>query len=101
MTGTTTERRRQADTLEDSIEILEERLLAIERAFPDGPEPHRASHVAMIRAAEAQERFYNELKLDVVKKGTWGLLVIVIGLVLTGVFVSLGAKLGVVSMGVK
>lgn len=97
----TTERRRQADSLEDCVHILEDRIEAIERAFPDGPEPHRASHLAMIRAAEAQEKFYNDLKLDLVKKGTWGLLVIIIGLVLTGAFVSLGAKLGVVAMGVK
>lgn len=51
---------------------------------------HRQYHEAMIRAAEAQAAFWNELKLDVVKKGVWGAVVILCGLVITG----LAAKFG-------
>lgn len=51
---------------------------------------HRRYHESMIAAAEAQTQFWNELKLEIAKKGIWGLLVIVCGLVLVG----LSAKLG-------
>ena len=51
---------------------------------------HRRYHESMIAAAEAQTQFWNELKLEIAKKGIWGLLVIICGLVLVG----LSAKLG-------
>lgn len=51
---------------------------------------HRKYHESMIAAAEAQTQFWNELKLEIAKKGIWGLLVIICGLVLVG----LSAKLG-------
>lgn len=44
----------------------------------------------MIAAAEAQKEFWQELKLDIAKKGVWGLLIILCGLVITG----LAAKFG-------
>lgn len=81
-------------------ESLEEILIAVTKihnAFPrtEGGdvdfEGHRRYHEAMIRAANAQEKFWNELKLDVAKKGVWGLLIIVLGLAVLG----LAAKLGV------
>lgn len=59
-------------------------------AFPDGAENHKNAHQAMINAAQAQERFWNELKLDIAKKGTWGLLVTLIGMVMLGVAVKFG-----------
>lgn len=77
-------------------EILSE-VKKIHNAFPrdkngdtdfDG---HREYHEAMIRAAEAQAAFWNELKLDVVKKGVWGAFVILCGLVIAG----LAAKFGI------
>lgn len=67
------------------------KLNEIERAFPDGPEAHRASHEAMIRAANAEERFWMELKLDVAKKGAWGLLLIIVGLLV----IATSAKFGI------
>lgn len=76
-------------------EILDE-LKKLHGAFPRNEqgetdfEGHRRYHEAMIQAAEAQTRFWNELKLDVAKKGVWGILIIVCGLVLTG----LAAKFG-------
>jgi hypothetical protein len=51
---------------------------------------HRKYHESMIEAAEAQTMFWRELKLEIAKKGIWGLLVIICGLVLVG----LSAKLG-------
>jgi hypothetical protein len=76
-------------------EIMDE-LRKINSAFPrniDGStdfDGHRQYHEAMIKAATAQEQFWNELKLEVAKKGIWSLLVIICGLVVVG----LSAKLG-------
>lgn len=72
------------------------RLNEINRAFPDGPEPHRIAHESMIKASAAQERFWNELKLDIAKKGLWGLLVIIVGLALTGILVKFGVAAAIV-----
>ena len=60
---------------------------------PDGTvdyDGHRRYHEAMIAAATEQAKFWRELRLDIAKKGVWGLLIIVCGLVLVG----LSAKLG-------
>jgi hypothetical protein len=51
---------------------------------------HRRYHESMIRAANAQERFWIELKLEIAKKGVWGLLVVIVGLILVGVSTKLG-----------
>lgn len=51
---------------------------------------HREAHEEMIKAARAQAEFWNELKLDIAKKGVWGMVIILIGLVMAG----LAAKLG-------
>lgn len=77
-------------------EVLME-LKKINGAFarnPDGSvdfDGHRRYHESMIAAAEAQTQFWNELKLEIAKKGVWGLLVIICGLVLVG----LSAKFGI------
>lgn len=76
-------------------EILHE-LQKINGAFarnPDGSvdhDGHRQYHEAMIKAATAQEQFWQELKLEVAKKGIWSLLVIICGLVVVGVSAKLG-----------
>lgn len=60
---------------------------------PDGSvdyDGHRKYHESMIAAAEAQTQFWRELKLEIAKKGVWGLLIIICGLVMVG----LSAKLG-------
>lgn len=54
---------------------------------------HRRYHEEMIAAAKAQTEFWRELRLDIAKKGLWGLLIIVVGLVMVGV----SAKLGIAS----
>lgn len=83
-------------TLEQKVDEALAILATITHAFPDGPEAHRTAHEAMIKASAAQERFWNELKLDVAKKGLWGLLVIVFGLILVGAATKLGV-LGVLT----
>lgn len=63
------------------------------KAFPDDdPVGHRQYHEAVMRAAEAQERFWSELRLDIAKKSFWGLIVLVCGLLLAGGAVKLGIK---------
>lgn len=60
---------------------------------PDGTvdfEGHKRYHESMIRAADAQERFWVELKLDIAKKGVWGLLIIICGLVVVGLTAKIG-----------
>lgn len=70
-------------------------------ALPDGdPVAHRMAHEAMMRAAQAQEKFWNELKLDVAKKGVIGILVILVGLIVIGLYVKLGLAASAVSLGV-
>jgi hypothetical protein len=79
-------------------EVMEE-LSKINSAFAKNPDGsvdhagHRQYHEAMIQAADAQKQFWQELRLDIAKKGVWGLLIIVVGLVLVG----LSAKLGIAS----
>jgi hypothetical protein len=59
-------------------------------AFPDGPENHRAAHIKLIQSAEAEERFWKELRLDLAKKGLWSIIVVLVGLVMTSVSIKLG-----------
>lgn len=77
---------------------LEGRLIQISKAFPivDGEhdfDGHRRAHEAMIRAAQAEENFWNELKEEVIKKGVIGLIIICLGLLFTGALVKLGILL--------
>ena len=67
---------------------MNETLTQFSKGFPidNEGEPdftgHRRFHDGIIRAAEAQERFWNEMRLDIAKKGAWGLLIIIIGLLI-------------------
>ena len=76
-------------------EILDE-VRMLHNAFPRTDsgetdlEGHRKYHEAMIKSAQAQEAFWRELRLDIAKKGTWGLLIIVLGLVMTGIAAKFG-----------
>ena len=78
--------------LDEIIDVLE----GLTGAFaknPDGSvdfDGHRRYHESMIRAANAQERFWVELKLEIAKKGVWGLLVVIVGLILVGLSTKLG-----------
>jgi hypothetical protein len=60
---------------------------------PDGTTDfsgHRQYHEAMIKAATAQEQFWQELKLEIAKKGVWSLLIIVCGLIVVGISAKFG-----------
>jgi hypothetical protein len=76
-------------------EIMNE-LQKIHGAFPRGPDGdidhsgHRQYHEDMIRAAQAQEQFWHELRLDIAKKGVWGLIIVVCGLVTIGLLAKMG-----------
>lgn len=88
--------REEARQLDDRLDEILAEVRKIHGAFPRTHEGetdfdgHRQYHEAMIRAAEAQAAFWNELKLDVVKKGVWGAIVIIVGLVITGMATKFG-----------
>lgn len=90
------QRRYDGLTLEEKVDEALAILATIAYAFPDGPEAHRHAHEAMIKASAAQERFWDELKLDIAKKGLWGLLVIVVGLVLVGAATKVGVLAAII-----
>lgn len=78
------------EVLEKKLDEILDELKALNAAFPkteDGhidSEGHRRYHEHLIEAAHAQTLFWNQMQLDVAKKGIWGLLTILIGLALIG-----------------
>lgn len=71
------------------IEMNKE-IKALQKAFPrtsigeidaDG---HRHYHESMIRTAQQQEKFWAELRQDLTKKGLTAVMLIIIGLIVTG-----------------
>lgn len=53
-------------------------------AFPEGPTKHKEYHQAKINSALAEEKFWSELKLDLAKKGLWGIITILAGMTILG-----------------
>lgn len=81
------------DDLKRRLDDIMDILTAAFAKNPDGSidfDGHRRYHESMIRAADAQEKFWVELKLEIAKKGVWGLLVVICGLVIVGVSAKLG-----------
>lgn len=79
------------DEFRQHVDDERKRQEAVLQGFPQGDaEGHRKYHEAVMRAAEAQELFWSELRLDIAKKGVMGLLVLVCGLVLAGAAAKLG-----------
>lgn len=82
--------------VEQQLDAILEELKLIKGAFPENDDGsidvagHKRYHEEMIAAAKAQTEFWRELRLDIAKKGVWGLLIIVIGLVLSGLAVKIG-----------
>lgn len=76
-------------------EIMAE-LRKINGAFPRDAEGavdhegHRKYHESLIRSAEAQERFWRDIRVDVAKKGIWSVIIIVLGLLVIGLQIKLG-----------
>jgi len=79
-----TERRKEMQHVTALLQSIQQSIENINGAFPDGPDEHRRAHEAMINAAREEAKFWSELKLDVAKKGVWGLIVIILGLCLLG-----------------
>ena len=81
-------------------EIMVE-LRKINSAFPrdvDGEvdhEGHRKYHESLIRAVEAQEQFWRDIRMDVAKKGVWAAIIIVLGLLVVGLQIKLGLTSGI------
>jgi hypothetical protein len=83
------------DSLDESarLNLIIFHMIRLYEAFPEQDvEGHCDYHNAKIKAAEAEERFWNELKMDLAKKGAWGLLIIIVGLVMLGLSTKLGIK---------
>ena len=86
------EERRSLSSLEKKIDDISDCVVAIKKAFPNGDiDGHRRYHDARIKAAVAEEAFWKDLKLDVAKKGAWGLITIIVGLIILGISTKLGA----------
>lgn len=65
----------------------------IKSAFPDGPLKHREAHEAWMEAKRAEKEFYDNMKKAIMEKGITGfftLIIIIIGLALTGLLTKLG-----------
>lgn len=83
--------------IERKLDLILSEIKKLEGAFPkneDGTadfDGHKRFHDTKIKAAEAEMKFWQELKLDLAKKGTWAVMLVVAGLIMLG----LGAKLGI------
>lgn len=88
--------RDEAHKIESRLDEILSEIKKIHGGFPrneDGDTDfagHREAHEEMIKAAKAQAAFWNELKLDIAKKGIWGMLIILVGLVLAGAAAKFG-----------
>lgn len=88
-------------SIEERLDEILQELHSLKTAFPNGPEGeadligHRRYHEAKIAAAEAEKAFWQELKLDLAKKGAWGILLIIVGLIVAGLMAKLGLGGGV------
>ena len=86
---------RKIEAVDKKLDIVLDTLNDLQSAFPEvnGKTDyigHRNAHEAMAKAAEAQEKFWQEMRIDIAKKGAWGILLIVVGLVITGIQIKLG-----------
>lgn len=87
------------DEVKEKLDMIIDRLDDLQSAFPsvDGRVDyagHRNAHEAMIKAAQAQEKFWQEMRIDIAKKGAWGILLLVVGLIITGIQIKVGGWLG-------
>ena len=73
---------------------VDERMRTIMRAFPGGIDEHFSVHLALAKAAKAQEDFYHQIKLDLAKNGIWALLKVLFALAILGLASKMGFHLG-------
>jgi len=75
----------------ERIDKLAETVKEFEKGFPDGDvHGHRIYHERLIRNVAAQENFWNGLKSDLATKGLWAVILVVVGLIVSGVGVKMG-----------
>lgn len=83
-------------SIEHKLDLILDEMRHLRSAFPkdeDGNvdyDGHRKYHEHLIRAAEAQEAFWHDLKKEIIKKGIIGTLVIGLGLLWLGAQAKLG-----------
>jgi len=86
----------EEQSIEHKLDLILAEMRHVRAAFPkdeDGEvdyDGHRKYHESLIRAAEAQEAFWNDLKKELIKKGLLGAIVIAIGLLWLGAQAKLG-----------
>lgn len=71
------------------LEALEEKVDQVLKGFPDGdPASHRKFHEALINRAQAREKFWNDLRSELIRKGILAMLVFLGGLLVAGLAVA-------------
>lgn len=65
--------------------FIAEQIDMVMQAFPNQDlDGHCDFHQAKIDAAKAEEKFWSELKLDLAKKGLWGIITVLAGMIVLG-----------------
>lgn len=83
-------------SIEHKLDLILDEVKHMRNGFPKDDngnvdyDGHRKYHEQLIRAAEAQEAFWTDLKKEIIKKGILGALVIAIGLLWLGAQAKLG-----------
>lgn len=86
----------EEQSIEHKLDLILVEVKHMRSAFPkteDGEvdyDGHRKYHEHLIRAAEAQEAFWNDLKKEIIKKGIIGAMIIALGLLWLGFQAKLG-----------
>ena len=82
--------------VKSQLDAILEKLDRFEDAFPLDSEGnpdisgHRRGHEAAIAADNARKKFYDELRLDLAKKGLWAIVLVLVGLIFAGALAKLG-----------
>ncbi|MBF8177257.1 hypothetical protein [Herminiimonas contaminans] len=67
----------------NQMTVLNEKVDRVLAGFPDGdPDGHRRFHEALIRKAEAREKFWNDMRAKLIERGVWATLLALGGAVL-------------------
>lgn len=88
----------EESSIDHKLDLILDEMKKLEGAFAkneDGSidfEGHRKYHEAMIRAAEEQEKFWHDLKMEIMKKGIIAAIIILLGLLWIGVQTKFGLK---------
>lgn len=91
--------RKDLENIEGMLVGLSKELHQVSKAFPrtslgeidaDG---HRHYHEALIRSAQQQEKFWADLRADLTKKGITAIVLVLLGLLITGLGVEFKAFL--------